>query len=163
MKGTQTRKLIDRLASELLSKVNVKVTAARNEFPAETLPAITRVYVEEGEYDQIVDTPCILIFVNDAYADNVSSDWYDYRLPVDILVYDWLGQSGLPALHKRLQTYQGCLVDVMLSQLRSDTTGGWYDVQLDEPASLDGLVDERYGEVGRAKGYRFNLFYNQSY
>lgn len=156
MKADFRRKLYDHIQEILLEHMPTEVAALRALRPAESLPDIKAVYINEEDYNKVVLTPCILLFAVGPVVLAGMTEAYAFEFPVDICAFDVPTNDGLPALYNRLYNYQGCLTEILLAD-HAFEAGYWDEVRPMEPVDPQNLADNRFGELGRVEGYRFGF------
>jgi hypothetical protein len=162
MKGAARRVTLDHLVEVLEAGLAAKVAAIKALYPADSLPDIKTVYVNEEDYNKVVDTPCLLIFPHGPEVLSAMTGAYLYEFPIDICAFDVPKADGLPALYNRLYAYQGALTDLLLSDYPYQA-GYWDEIRALEPVDPQNLADQRFGEMGRVEGYRYGFQIALSY
>ena len=163
MKGDYRRTLNEHLASLFMgAEMKAKVAAVRALHPADSLPDLRAVYINEEDANKVVLTPCLLLFPQGPAVNEAMSLAYQYEFPIDICAFDTPTMEGLSALQNRLYAYQGCVTDLLMSD-HSYEAGYWSAVRPIEPIEPDSLVHAIYGELGRVEGYRFGFEWTLDY
>ena len=161
MKGENHRHILDYLAAVLMADMPGKLAVIRALHPDETLPDIKAVYINEEDANKIVLAPCLVIFSSGPIVLQAMAGAVLWEYPVDICAFDVPTAAGLPALHNRLYAYQGALTDLLLTTY-GYAAGYWDEIRPLEPVDPQ-MLYERFGEIGRAEGYRFGIQVPLSY
>ena len=161
MKGENHRHILDYLAAVLMADMPGKLAVIRALHPDETLPDIKAVYINEEDANKIVLAPCLVLFSGGPIVLQAMAGAVLWEYPVNICAFDVPTAAGLPALHNRLYAYQGALTDLLLTTY-GYAAGYWDEIRPLEPVDPQ-MLYERFGEIGRAEGYRFGIQVPLSY
>ena len=161
MKGETHRDILEYLVEVLMADMPAKLAVVRAAHRDETLPDIKAVYINEEDANKIVLTPCVVIFSGGPVVLEAMTEAYLWEYPVDICAFDVPTPAGLPALHNRLYAYQGALTDILLTTY-GYAAGYWDEIRPLEPVDPQ-MLYERFGDIGRAEGYRFGIQVPLSY
>ena len=157
MKGAQTLVLRDHLETVISAGMNAKIAAAAKTYPQETFPSIVGLYLDEEDYDKVVKTPCVVIFSQGAVPLASMSGGVTYGVQNDICAFGRpSADDGIPVLLRQLDLYVGCLTDLLMTDHHYEA-GYWDCVRVLEPVDPQNLADDRFGTLGRIRGYRFEF------
>jgi len=157
------RPLVERLRTVIVSDIAAIMTAVRSELNVDitALPDIVATYVEEYDYDRIIQKPAVVLFSQAPTVGVAMTGGYDWELPIDVAVIADPGQD-LAQCHYNLWAYQDALSHLILSD-HAYEPGYWDSAYPMAPVDVESLKDYRFGELARAVCYRYGFRASRDY
>lgn len=129
--------------------------------PGKSLPNIYGYYEDEYEYEQLSDTPAVILFEEPPELEYVGATTIAFKLPISAVIWDVCDATGTTELHRRLKRWRALIVDEILCNHRCEP-GYWSSASLGDYVATPLLVNDA-GTYGRALGIRFIFRLEEEY
>lgn len=144
--------IMRRLGTILEEGLPVRVEGWLTLNPTETLPDIQGYYEDEYEYEQLSNTPAVILFEEEPDIGYEGDSTLVFELPIVVVCWDTCDLNGLTELHRRLKRWRSLIVDEILLGHRVEI-GYWQEARIKDYIGGE-LLHNDSGLYGRARGVR---------